>query len=80
MATGTANPTDTKWGYRVGVDGLVDIAEAAKLLGGVHRRTVERMAKDGLLRRCEIGRAGKQRGRIKICRRSLMDYIRSTER
>lgn len=80
MVVATANPTETKWGYRFGVDGLVDIAEAALQLGGVHRRTVERMAKDGLIRIGEVGRANKQRGRLKVCKRSLSDYIKSCER
>jgi hypothetical protein len=80
MATVTASPTETKWGYRFGVDGLVDITEAASQLGGVHKRTVERMAKDGLIRMGEIGRANSQRGRLKICKRSLADYIKSCER
>lgn len=80
MATGTANPTEAKWGYKFGVDGLVDIAQAAVQLGGVHRRTVVRWARDGLIRIGEVGRAGKQRGRLKVCKRSLSDYIKSCER
>lgn len=70
----TLTDADRKCGYRFGVDGLVTIADAAKMLGNCSERTVERRLADGLFR------CGREGGRCVICKRSLTDYIATLER
>ena len=68
------NEADRKHGYRFGVDGLMNIEEVAKVLGGCTTRTVENRIADGCFR------SGKDKGRLVVCRRSLMDYIAGLEK
>jgi hypothetical protein len=65
---------DKKWGYRFGVDGIVNTADAAILLGKRSVETVERRIAEGCFR------SGKDHGRLVICKRSLLDYIAGLEK
>jgi hypothetical protein len=65
---------DKKWGYRFGVDGIVNPKDAAELLGKCSVETVERRIRDGDIR------SGKDHGRLVICKRSLTDYIAGLEK
>lgn len=69
----TDNNADTSYGYAFGIDGVVSMQETCKLLGDVSRDTVDRLCEARKLRR------GKTDGLVRICRRSLTNYIRSLE-
>lgn len=62
----------SEWGYEFGVDGVVTMSEAMTLLALSHD-TIKRRAAEGRLR---IGRDG---GHVKVCRRSISDYLRQIE-
>lgn len=70
--TQLVSPSDVDWGYRFGIDGVMSMGTACELLD-VSRETVRRRAGEGRLR---MGHDG---GRVKICRRSLLDYIKQLE-
>jgi len=63
---------DAEWGYRFGIDGVVTMREACELLALSHD-TIKRRAAEGRLR---LGNDG---GRIKVCRRSIADYLSEIE-
>lgn len=65
---------ERKWGYQFGIDGTVDLEEAAKILGGCDTQTVERRIAAGFLR------VGKDVRRVIICKRSLMQYLARCEK
>jgi hypothetical protein len=65
--------TDRRYGYAIGVDGLVSLSDASALLGGVSRSTLDRLALAGSIRKARVG------GKVCYCRRSLSEYIRTTE-
>ena len=65
---------DEQFGYPFGVDGTVPPAKACELLASISRRTLDR-----LVQRRKI-RAGLPGGRLGICTRSVMEYLRSTEK
>lgn len=66
------NVVDTEWGYQFGVDGVCSLQEAMELLA-LSRDTIKRRANDGLLRLGEDG------GRVRVCRRSIQEYLRGIE-
>jgi hypothetical protein len=69
---------DRQWGYRFGVDGVVCPRDAMARLS-IGRTTLWRKLRSGLIR------YGKEPGdsrqsRVRICSRSLEDYIKGLER
>lgn len=64
---------DEQWGYEFGVDGLMSSAEAQKELGDISRQTLRRYWERGFIRK------GRQPGRNKFCRRSVVNYAKSIE-
>jgi hypothetical protein len=73
----TASPADLRWGYRFGVEGVVPIKEAARLMA-CSTRTVERRVQAGLLRRGYRMPGVPTSGAV-ICRRSLNDHLSQME-
>jgi excisionase family DNA binding protein len=63
---------DKTWGFLFGVDGLLTLDQAQGFLG-VSQRTVYRLLDDGVLRR------GKVRGKVVICKRSVLEYLKTVE-
>lgn len=74
VADTDSTEADRKHGYRFGCDGIVNMKQAAEMLGGVNERTVVRRIDAGVFR---VGREG---GRVVICKRSILDYIASLEK
>ena len=66
--------TEQTWDYPFGADGLLNVDEACDLLA-VSRDTLDRRLNEGVLRKGKdpVG------GRVKIDRRSVMDYLRRME-
>ena len=69
----TGSAADRKWGYEFGVDGLMSTDEAQAWLGGISRRTLGRIMSEGSIRR------GVGRGKVVLCRRSVIEYAKSLE-
>ncbi|MFG0332543.1 MAG: helix-turn-helix transcriptional regulator [Maioricimonas sp. JB049] len=66
--------SDQYYGYQFGCDGLLTVREVEDLLR-VSRSTIWRMCADGTLRK---GR-DEARRKVRICRRSVSEYIKSLE-
>lgn len=72
---------DAEYGYEYGCEGLMTLSATAEFLG-IHVNTVRRYCNQGLLRRGKHrGANGKvsQQSPAVICRRSVREYIKSTE-
>ena len=69
----SSTPADRKFGYRFGVDGLMAQEEAIEFLGNPSLSTIDRRVEEGKLRR------GKDKGRVVLCRRSVVEYVASCE-
>ncbi len=67
--------TDQRYGYEFGCDGLVSVQKARDLLADCSADTIKRLCGEGKLRK------GKMPGRRTkgICRRSIMEYIKTME-
>lgn len=70
----TPRPAEKERGYPIGIDGLMSIDEAKTFLGGISDDTLDRLFRDGLIRKTQI--SGR---RIGICRRSVMNYLADRE-
>jgi hypothetical protein len=68
-SAGTVKPTDSdlKYGYVVGVDGLMRIEEVLNLMS-IGRTTVGERCRKGIYRKV------RDRGIVRICRRSVMEH------
>ena len=66
-------PADRQWGYKFGVDGLMNTEEARQWLGGVSRRTLGRRMAQGKIRRGFNGH------KVVLCRRSVIEHANSLE-
>jgi hypothetical protein len=66
------SPADRKFGYEFGAEGVVSLKTACEMLD-MHRGSVWRLYKAGLIRRNNI------RSKPKFCRRSILNYLKSTE-
>ncbi len=53
----------------LGVEELVDLEEASRILGGVPAGTIEKLVDDNQLRGVEVS------GRLLICKDELTDYV-----
>lgn len=78
MSTTITRPADQKWGYPFGESGLMSLEQAAEFLGGVSKRTVYRLAADGRIRVGSVGLGA--RSHSKVCRKSLLLYVKGCER
>lgn len=67
---------DRHFGYRIGCDGWVKRTEAAEILG-YHVDTIDRLLRRGELR--ATGYASSKRPVIKICLRSLTEFLSRIE-
>jgi hypothetical protein len=67
------SPADEAYGYEIGEAGMVDLAEARSILGGVSRTTIWRLSKKGIIRSSKI------LGSKRYCRRSLLNYLKPNE-
>jgi excisionase family DNA binding protein len=65
---------DEMFGYTFGVDGVMKMSAACEFLD-VSRATIDRLAESNKIR---IGKIGN--GQVRICRRSINDYVRSLEK
>ena len=71
---------DRAAGYRLGCEGWADMNESADMLG-VSTRTVERRIEAGVLRAFKTGEAvGDRRSGVRVCRRSVAEYIGRREK
>lgn len=73
--------SDEQYGYRYGCEGIISIQGAAKFIG-VHENTIRRLCNDGFLRKGKrpYGTENKEKlKRVVVCRRSLREYVESTE-
>lgn len=71
-------PSDEMFGYIFGCDGLMSMDEVCTFLGkDVAHDTVDRLIAENKLR---AGNLRGKRGRVRICRRSLMEYVSSIEK
>jgi hypothetical protein len=68
------NEADREWGFEFGVDGIVNLETAAKMLADASTRTVLRRIADGKIRGGNEGR------RLVICLRSIRQHIRRGEK
>lgn len=75
MATKKDNlsETDRIFDYEFGCDGTVSTEEAKRILVGCHRTTLWRLWKSGVLRK------GRVAGKTAYCRRSILNYLKSSE-
>lgn len=78
MATTLTRPSDQKWGYPFGEEGLMSLEQAAEFLGGVSKRTVYRLIEAGRIRAGNIGPGS--RSHSKICRKSIRLYVKGCEK
>lgn len=69
-----STPDDRSWGYRFGCDGVVTKREACRLLGDVHERTLYRRIAERVLRK-GYAKPNQKRSGLRICRRSIEDYL-----
>jgi hypothetical protein len=65
------SPADRQFGYEFGCEGVVSMKAACELLD-LHRVSVWRLSKQGLIRRNNARYP-------KFCRRSILNYLKSTE-
>lgn len=65
--------TDALFGYEFGVEGTVSREEATRILASCHRTTLWRLWKSGAIRK------GRVAGKTAYCRRSILNYLKSTE-
>ena len=65
--------TDRIFDYEFGCDGTVSMEEAKRILADCHRVTLWRLWKSGVLRK------GRVAGKTAFCRRSILNYLKSTE-
>lgn len=66
---------DRHWGFTFGVDGVIGIQAACKMLGGVHKATIYRRVAQGELRK---GNHPSGRKSV-ICLRSIREYLAKME-
>lgn len=71
--TGLLDPIDAKWGFQFGVDGVMGTTQACEFLGGISRDTLDRLAKDGLIRKGKIG------SKVAICLKSARHFLSGLE-
>lgn len=76
MTTKT-RPANTKYGYRFGCDGVVDINKAMEMLGVKSKTTVNKYAEEKRFRSGKHEGADCSKG--VYCRRSILDYLDSLE-
>lgn len=69
-----SSAADRKFGYRFGVDGIVNLDDALKMLAGCSRATLDRRCEEQKIRK------GRDGNRVVFCVRSLKDHIASLER
>ena len=65
-------PTDELWGFAFGCEGLCDPHEAMHLTGIKSKHSLNRSAREGLIRR---GKAPNGHNNV-YCRRSISEYIK----
>lgn len=63
---------DKTWGFRFGEDGVVSVNEAMRILS-VGRTKLYELFDDGKVRRGNIDR------KVIVCRRSILEYLKTVE-
>ncbi|SFJ27219.1 MerR family transcriptional regulator [Planctomicrobium piriforme] len=75
MSTGhKRGDADLEHGYVFGCDGLMGVSEVCDHLS-IGRATLDRLVVRGALRKGKDG----ETGRVSICKRSVMEYVRGME-